>query len=473
MHALPMAYAPCCSPPAVTRTPASSCDANPRPRHRCGRVVPRPEHEDRRRASRVQRLRLGCLHRPEGAGEAVVHDRSPEARSLAGCRVLDPAKPGDVADGRAVRAADREEGLLDVAVRAVAFPAGVGVGREEKAAAVAMVRRVQRRRQLPPRRAAGVEDLRDADVEASGVERATLARAVGGQRRRVDARAQTVVRLARTTVAVKRAAHGTTTVGEEEVEVTLEPGRLLDLHRFGIERGIDGPVEHERPNPVRELLGVPGAEIGPIRAAVVRQGLVAERGADAVEVARGAFGGQVREQVAGVLLARVDELLHAGDESGALRLRLGRPIERIEAVEVVGAVDGVALADATWIEADDVEPVAQLRSEDGLDPEGELDPRRAGATRVHDQRADPTVGIARRDAQERELDRRTVLDGVVQRHRERGALRPATAAPPAERAPCLAGSRTRRRCGEDSRDDRERDENSGNATTGHAVERRG
>ena len=52
------------------------------------------------------------------------------------------------------------------------------------------------------------------------------------------------------------------------------------------------------------------------------------------------------------------------------------------------------------------------------------------AARVHEERADARLRVPRAITHERETDRRSPVDGVVERHRERGALRVAVAVAP-------------------------------------------
>ncbi len=86
-------------------------------------------------------------------------------------------------------------------------------------------------------------------------------------------------------------------------------------------------------------------------------------------------------------------------------------------VDLDVAVDRRAGTDATWIEADEVEAVGDLGRHGDSRRRDEVDTRSAGATRVEDERADPLVGIARRHAGERDVDRRTVGIVVIERHR--------------------------------------------------------
>ena len=102
----------------------------------------------------------------------------------------------------------------------------------------------------------------------------------------------------------------------------------------------------------------------------------------------------------------------------------GRGVERgvLVLVVVAHALEGMTAADAPWIEAHEVEPLADLR----IDPEPprreELDTRRARPARVHEQRSDPGIWIVRRQADQRELDRLAFRIVVVEGDLEGGAL---------------------------------------------------
>ena len=76
--------------------------------------------------------------------------------------------------------------------------------------------------------------------------------------------------------------------------------------------------------------------------------------------------------------ARVDEALRHRDVRATVAASVFAPIDRVEEVEVVGAVDGGARADATRIPRHDVEAIAHRSAEDvvGVPARGRFPTRR-------------------------------------------------------------------------------------------------
>ena len=73
-------------------------------------------------------------------------------------------------------------------------------------------------------------------------------------------------------------------------------------------RQVDGGVEHQRPDPVGELLRVDRADHGAVGVAEVRQPVVAERGAEPIEVAGDVAAADPREPRAVAVDAVGDEV---------------------------------------------------------------------------------------------------------------------------------------------------------------------
>ena len=118
----------------------------------------------------------------------------------------------------------------------------------------------------------------------------------------------------------------------------------------------------------------------------------------------------------------------------SVREERGRPEERGLVLVRGEAPDGRRGAHPSGVEADHVEAGQHLGRPDrlrGAVPD-ELDAGAARAARVHEQRADATVRIARRQADQRERDGRPAGVVVVQRDARGGALVRGAAARPAQ-----------------------------------------
>ena len=236
-------------------------------------------------------------------------------------------------------------------------------------------------------------------------------------------------------VAPDRAAVVARAVGEELVEPLLEPLGLLRgrLHRR--QRRVDRAVEHHAAHALRVERRVEGTELGAVGEADEADPVLAEPTPDALHVSNRGEGGDVPQE-AGVApaAARLREATTHVVEGAPLRGVVGRRVAGEEVVETPTAVDRRARADAPGIPADHVEPVGDRLREEPARSLGELDPRRAGTARVHEQRTDPVTLVACGHTQQRELRasvprrrarrcrsrcRRAARRGVRTRHRRR------------------------------------------------------
>ena len=204
--------------------------------------------------------------------------------------------------------------------------------------------------------------------------------------------------------------------------------------------GRDGTVEHEAPDPLGELLGVGGAELGPVRPAEEVQLVVAEGGPDPVEVAGGVGGADARQPAGVALAAPGREPLRRLDQGGALGVVVGRRVDGVErgGAGVVGAADRRAVVHAARVEADDVVAGRQLgalpaRTEERvLHVVGQLEARRAGTTRVDEDRAGAPARARGAHPVERQRDRAAARIGIVERDPQPRRSATAAARVPAE-----------------------------------------
>ena len=180
-------------------------------------------------------------------------------------------------------------------------------------------------------------ELRAADAERSGIE---IREEAVERRRRVAVRRQRAPGVGRAPV-------------RERAEPGLERLRLLPGERRRIDVGRDGAVEHEAPDPLGELLGVGGTELGPVRPAEEVQLVVAEGGPDPVEVAGGVGGADARQPAGVALAAPGREALRRLDQRGPLGVVVGRRVDGVErgGAGVVGAADRRAVVHAPRVEA--------------------------------------------------------------------------------------------------------------------------
>ena len=144
--------------------------------------------------------------------------------------------------------------------------------------------------------------------------------------------------------------------------------------------------------------------------------------ADPVEVARRGRGVEMAEQRTGADRALLHEMLDAVERGDAR----GRPcvgeVAVEQRIEVVGAVDRCALADAAWVDPDEVEAPEHLVGQREARDAERGDRRLAGTARVDDERTDVALGIVGGSADDGELDLAAVRHVVVERYREPGAL---------------------------------------------------
>ena len=176
----------------------------------------------------------------------------------------------------------------------------------------------------------------------------------------------------------------------------LEARGLAEAERHRVERDVDGAVEHEPADLVREQVGVGRSELGAVGGAEVVELRLAQRGAEHVHVAgrldRRDVRRRCRRAAVGVGDAPGPEVVEAVDDLADLRVVVGHRVGLEERVHLlVGeAVDRRGLAGAARVEADDVEVVGQ-RLDRKTWPRL-LGVRRAGGAgpaRVDHQRADP------------------------------------------------------------------------------------
>ena len=233
-------------------------------------------------------------------------------------------------------------------------------------------------------------------------------------------------------------------VGQELVERGLEGDGLAGPKRLEAERRIDRPIEPHRPDPRREELRVGRADERAIREPEVGQLRLAQGRPDPVKVTRDRVGREVGEVLGVALLAGPRVRLRVGHERGQLpRVVRGR-VERGAPVKVVDAADRAARVDAARVEADQVEPLAELARERLGSLPDELDARAAGAAGIHDQRPNPPGRVGRREPDQLDGERAVARVEVVARHRDRGALEVIAAIGPASGRDRRLGKRGRR-----------------------------
>ncbi len=172
------------------------------------------------------------------------------------------------------------------------------------------------------------------------------------------------------------------------------PGRAPLHHVLG---RVDDTVQHGPAHTLREQVGVHAAELGAVRDPEVVQLVVAEDLPHQVQVAGGLGGADVRQDVAGVLLARRgDQLVQLDQRVGLVAAVVGRLVHLLLGLLGrlgVQAAHAAAVADAARVEAHQVVAGAQF-----LVVGGEGGQRgHAGAARaaeVEEQRTEPVVRVA-------------------------------------------------------------------------------
>ncbi len=385
----------------------------------------------------------GRLGAPVGAGQAGPVDHGPEERRLlleGGQLRLDLLRRGRLV--RVVHAVDRVVGLGLVVDVVAVLPVVVRVRHRQQHRAVATQGPGQRDAQVRPP-ALVVHGHGDAGQRVGLVQ---LAGAVALDRVRLEA-GHPALELGERGVRVgaQRAVGLLDAVAQEQSQFLVEGDGLGQVLLLGRQVRVDGAVEHEVPDPLRELLGVHRAQVGAVGLAEVGQLLVAERGAQDVHVARRVRRADVGQQAArlGLTLLR-EELVLRLDFGHLLRGRRGRGrVDEGVHLTVAQALHRIGLADAPRVEADEV-----VAGEDGrvdhVPRGGVLQAGAARAAGVHQQRAEPVRRVGGGLAHHRDPDGLARRVGVVQRHLQRAALVAAVARGPGE---FLAVERGQVRCG--------------------------
>ncbi len=141
--------------------------------------------------------------------------------------------------------------------------------------------------------------------------------------------------------------------GGEVLEGELEAAGLGEGFLHGVVGGVDDAVEYGAADVVREQVGVDAAEFGAVGDAEVVQLVVAEDVAQQVHVLGGLGGADVREDVAGVLLAGGRRFAVEPDEGvGLVAAVVGGPVDLVLVGEAgVEAADAAAVADAARTES--------------------------------------------------------------------------------------------------------------------------
>ncbi len=289
-------------------------------------VTGRAEDDDRRRPGRLHLVRSARgLDRPVGAHRAGPRHLPAPRRRLLRERLRVLLVLGHAAGRRrAIEARHGVEHLHHVAlVRAVVVALGVALARAEQLRAVTTECAAHRLRQLTPLRLV-VErrgDSVDRPALRQGTEALVAARLDGFGVEAGEPGLQLLLR--GRGVGPERALAARDAIGEVGVERLLEAGRLPLVDLLHRQIGRQDAVEHHAPDVLREQVGVRRAEHRAVRLAEEVQLLLAESRTQDVHVLRDLFGADVAEQRAGVLLARVGELLVAGQQRVLLALVVG------------------------------------------------------------------------------------------------------------------------------------------------------
>src|SRR5262249_27217790 len=141
--------------------------------------------------------------------------------------------------------------------------------------------------------------------------------------------------------------------------------------------------EHERACVRWVAVEIQRAEDAAVRIAEVRDFVLAERDADAVHVTHHIHRSDMREQVTAALLAQRCELRGGVPNGLPLRGRARLGLECREVLDVVVAEERRTRADATRVEADEVEAILYLGSQSSADASCERNAGTAGATWIH------------------------------------------------------------------------------------------
>ncbi len=274
--------------------------------------------------------------------------------------------------------------------------------------------------QLRPQRVA-VHRLHHGRIEHALGDRGSIAAHLDGIF--VDVNNELVEERCRVTVVVDLAGTALGAVGKERRELLLEALQLGDGLIEAVCVRIGRTIEYGRTHGVGEHRDPGGAELGAVGESEVGDGIFAECTADGVHVASRGFGGDVLEHFAVVLHTEIDEFLCEIDHPLLGGSIVGRRVDTEESVVVLRAVHRwCRFAGATWVPADDVEPVGELCTEVPLGAGCNIGTAEARSTRVHQHRADSlgrTIGEPARKKQGEGTGTRIV---VIERHRQASAL---------------------------------------------------
>ena len=272
-----------------------------------------------------------------------------------------------------------------------------------------------------------VERLRDAEVELgraeSGGRGPGRGRGAGARRRGAAARRRRGSTLPSRWNAQPTSSRAPLQELVERRARSRPPAATCSARR--VERGIDRTVEDQRAHASGNAAAYSVAEVGAVREAEVRQLVVAERGADPVEVAHRVLGGEVRQQ-------RPRTSPRTSRRASAHRRRARRaPVGRrarsrgsSTSSRLSSHWTGALSPDAPRVEADDVEAVADLRREAGGGVAHEVEtpdapgppgltssepmrwPGRRAGTRISARSTvgPPATELVERDGQRRALD---------------------------------------------------------------------
>ncbi|MBK6663319.1 MAG: hypothetical protein IPG47_11465 [Thermoflexaceae bacterium] len=245
--------------------------------------------------------------------------------------------------------------------------------------------------------------------------------AAGGDGCGLDAREQVIDRTQGVAPAGE-AAEGIAAVLRERLQRAFEAGRLGKRAVVAGEGEVDGAIEHHRADGAWEQAGVDLPDLGAVAEAEVRELLVAEGGAEAVEVPGDVAGAEVGEDIAVGGGAFVGEGPREPREGVELGFVVGAGVGCGKRDEGGMAGYGTAAADASRVETDDVEAVQDAVGQVGCPLAHELDAARARAAGVDDEGADALRAVAGGEADDGELDLAGGDAGVVEGEGEEGAF---------------------------------------------------
>jgi hypothetical protein len=315
-----------------------------------------PDDQDRRRAvGRADGDRVDRVGRADAAG-ARSEELGEVDRRLRSQLRLHPDLGGGW-PARVVGAVDRESGDLTVVVGAIGLAPQIDVGQHLQQRTVLLgVGQVHGISQYRPELRA-VESGGDAQLQFAWGEHAVavIGREAAGFGDLGDQACVDVERrseLGESAVGIRIAA------GREALERGVEPGTLLEPEQREVVGRLHRPVEHQCPHPIREQLGIRGAESGAVREADVAQLVVAERRAQRVEVARCVVGADVGLECQRFGRARVGPGEGVGDQRLPAVVVAGGQ-QRDIVVEVDLAVDRRARPDPARVERHQVEPIGE------------------------------------------------------------------------------------------------------------------